>query len=70
MRCERLRGHPGFHEAVGLRRLKHQRKHLGQDYAHAAIDDHSRLAFSELCPDERAGSVVAFTERALAALIG
>lgn len=45
---------------------KEVRKHLGQDYAHAAVDDHSRLAFSELYPDERAGSVVVFMERALA----
>ena len=45
---------------------KHKRKHLGQDYAHAAVDDHSRLAFSELHPDERSGSVLAFIERALA----
>ena len=45
---------------------KHKRKHLGQDYAHAAVDDHSRLAFSELYPDERAGSVLAFVEHALA----
>jgi transposase InsO family protein len=43
-----------------------KRKHLGQDYAHAAVDDHSRLAFSELFPDERAGSVLAFVEHALA----
>jgi transposase InsO family protein len=43
-----------------------KRKHLGQDYAHAAVDDHSRLAFSELYPDERAESVLAFVEHALA----
>src|ERR1039457_6920600 len=45
---------------------KDKRKHLGQDYAHAAVDDHSRLAFSELYPDERAGSVLTFVEHALA----
>lgn len=45
---------------------RHKRKHLGQDYAHAAVDDHSRLAFSELYPDERAGSVLTFIEHALA----
>lgn len=43
-----------------------KRKHLGQDYAHAAVDDHSRLAFSELYPDERSDSVLAFVEHALA----
>ena len=45
---------------------EHKRKRLGQDYAHAVVDDHSRLAFSEIYPDERAGSVVEFVEHALA----
>jgi transposase InsO family protein len=43
-----------------------KRKHLGSDYAHAVVDDHSRLAFSELYPDERADSVVEFVAHALA----
>lgn len=30
------------------------------------IDDHSRLAYSELHRDERAGTVTGFVERALA----
>jgi len=38
----------------------------GCEYAHAVVDDHSRLAYAELLPDERAVTVVAFTERALA----
>jgi transposase InsO family protein len=42
-----------------------KRKHLGQDYAHAVVDDHSRLAFAELYPDERSGSVLRFVEHAL-----
>jgi len=39
---------------------------LGYDYCHAIIDDHSRLAYAELLTDTRAGTVTAFTERALA----
>jgi transposase InsO family protein len=39
---------------------------VGYDHAHAIVDDHSRLAYAELLPDERASTVVAFTERALA----
>jgi len=35
-------------------------------YAHAVVDDHCRLAYAELLSDERAVTVVAFTERALA----
>jgi transposase InsO family protein len=38
---------------------------VGNDYAHAIVDDHSRLAYVELCDDERAGTVTAFVERAL-----
>jgi transposase InsO family protein len=39
---------------------------VGYDYAHAIVDDHSRLAYVELCDDERAATVTAFLERALA----
>jgi transposase InsO family protein len=39
---------------------------VGYDYAHAIVDDHSRLAYVELHDDERAGTVTAFVERALA----
>ena len=39
---------------------------VGYDYAHAIVDDHSRLAFVELHPDERAATVSGFVERALA----
>jgi len=39
---------------------------VGYDYAHAIVDDHSRLAYVELHADERAATVTAFLERALA----
>jgi len=42
------------------------RTRVGYDYAHAIVDDHSRLAFVELHPDERAATVTGFVERALA----
>lgn len=38
---------------------------VGYDYAHAIVDDHSRLAYVELHDDEKAATVTAFTERAL-----
>jgi transposase InsO family protein len=38
---------------------------VGNDYAHAIVDDHSRLAYVELCDDERAATVTAVFERAL-----
>src|SRR5881628_660079 len=39
---------------------------VGSDYAHAIVDDHSRLAFVELHNDEKAATVTGFVERALA----
>jgi transposase InsO family protein len=42
-----------------------KRSGVGWEYAHSIVDDHSRLAYTELYRDERAPSVTAFTERAL-----
>ena len=39
---------------------------VGYDFAHAIVDDYSRLAYLELHPDERAATVTSFVERALA----
>jgi transposase InsO family protein len=38
----------------------------GYEYAHAIVDDHTRLAYVELHPDERADTVTDFTRRAIA----
>jgi hypothetical protein len=38
---------------------------VGCDYAHAIVDDHSRLAYVELHDDEKAATVTGFLERAL-----
>jgi transposase InsO family protein len=43
-----------------------KRAGFGYDYVHAVVDDHSRLGYAEVLTDERAVTVVAFTERALA----
>jgi transposase InsO family protein len=37
----------------------------GWEYVHVAIDDHSRLGYAEICPDERAETTLAFLDRAL-----
>ena len=42
-----------------------KRAKVGYEFAHAIVDDHSRLAYAELLGDERAASVTAFLERAL-----
>src|SRR5438552_18148629 len=41
-------------------------RRVGYDYAHALVDDHSRLAYAELPGDERAATVTGFVERGLA----
>jgi transposase InsO family protein len=38
---------------------------VGYDFAHAIVDDHSRLAYVELLGDEKAATVTAFVTRAL-----
>jgi transposase InsO family protein len=43
-----------------------RRHRIGYDYVHSAVDDHSRLAYSEIHPDEKADTVAGFTARALA----
>jgi len=43
-----------------------RRARVGYDYAHAIVDDHSRLGYAELLGDERAATVTAFVDRALA----
>jgi transposase InsO family protein len=37
---------------------------VGYEYIHTAIDDHSRLAYSEILDDEKADTAVAFWQRA------
>lgn len=58
---------PG-HAVTGDRRstAAQRRAKLGYDYAHAIVDDHSRLGYAELLDDEKAATVTGFVERALA----
>jgi transposase InsO family protein len=42
------------------------RERVGGEFAHSIRDDHSRLAYTELHPDERGSTVVGFMERAIA----
>ena len=39
---------------------------IGWEYVHVAVDDHSRLAYAEVLPDEKAATAIAFLRRALA----
>ena len=51
------------HRVTGNRR--DHVKGIGWEYVHVAIDDHSRIAFSAILPDEKQTSVVAFLRAAL-----
>ena len=58
---------PG-HKLTGdrYRTAKEKRSGPGWEFCHSIIDDHSRLAFTELHRDEKAATVTGFVERALA----
>ena len=48
------------------KRGKHYRPLIGTAFVHTVIDDHSRLAYAEICADERAATAVAVLQRAVA----
>jgi Integrase core domain len=58
---------PG-HKVTGdrYRTAKEKRNGPGWEFCHSIIDDHSRLAYTEIDRDEKAPTVTAFVERALA----
>jgi transposase InsO family protein len=62
---------PG-HAVTGVRdkTAAEKRAGWGYEYAHTIVDDHSRLAYSELHPDQRGDTVIGFVERALAWFAG
>jgi transposase InsO family protein len=43
----------------------HKKARIGFDYIHSVVDDHSRLAYSEILPDEKAPTCTAFFARAV-----
>jgi transposase InsO family protein len=52
---------PRVTDAAGRRRLT-----VGWEFVHIAIDDHSRLAYAEVLPDEKATTAIGFLRRAAA----
>jgi transposase len=58
---------PG-HAVTGdrFRTAAEKRMRVGWEFCHSMIDDHSRLAFTEIHRDEQAPTVTGFVERALA----
>ena len=47
-------------------RSKEYRPVIGTAYLHTVIDDHSRLAYAEICRDEKAATAIAVLRRAVA----
>ena len=60
----------GGHRAHGRRPGTPRARGIGYDYLHAAVDDHSRLAYVELLDDERDQSCADFWRRAQAFFAG
>jgi len=52
------------HRDPARRRKVHGRPNLGYGYLHTALDDHSRLAYTEILPDETRETAAAFLARA------
>jgi transposase InsO family protein len=53
------------HRVTGERMGQSKSRGIGWEYVHLAIDDHSRLAYSEILPDEKRGSCLRFLFNAL-----
>jgi transposase InsO family protein len=54
------------HGRAGMRTHGAKHARIGYDYIHAAVDDHSRLAYAEILPDEKGSTTAGFLTRAIA----
>jgi transposase InsO family protein len=54
------------HRITGDRTGQSNNRGVGWEFVHVCIDDHSRVAFSQIKPDEKADSAVPFLEAAVA----
>ena len=59
-------GHRITGDRTGQSRLRARGKGTGWEFVHVCIDDASRIAFSQILPDERKDSAVTFLEAAIA----
>ncbi|MGW2683305.1 IS481 family transposase, partial [Streptomyces sp. NPDC001414] len=60
----------GGHKVLGRQAGRARRSGVGFDYVHSAVDDHTRLAYSEIHNDEKAATCAAFLRRAAAFFAG
>jgi transposase InsO family protein len=56
----------GGHKIHGRQASRATKTAVGYDYIHSAVDDHTRLAYSEVHPDEKATTCADFLRRAAA----
>ncbi|MEU0436025.1 IS481 family transposase [Streptomyces sp. NPDC006290] len=56
----------GGHKTLGRQAGRKTRSNVGHSYIHTAVDDHSRLAYSEILTDEKKETAAAFWTRAQA----
>ncbi len=56
----------GGHRTLGRQAGRTTRGEMGFDYVHSAVDDHSRLAYSEIHSDEKVATCAGFLTRAAA----
>ena len=53
------------HRITGDRRGQSNSRGVGWEYVHVCVDDHSRIAFTSIYPDEKAVSAIAFLHAAV-----
>ncbi|GAA1421065.1 hypothetical protein GCM10009640_11300 [Agrococcus citreus] len=53
-------------ERSGAPRNKHRQPVVGAAFVRAVVDDQSRVAYAEICPDERAETAIGVLEHAVA----
>ena len=58
------------HGLAATKAAKCRREPVGYDFIHSLVDDHSRLAYSEVLPDEKGTTCAAFLRRAAAHFAG
>jgi transposase-like protein len=56
--------HPGDLVHIDVKKIGRIRARIGFDYVHAAVDDHSRIAYAEVLPDEKGTTCAGFIDRA------
>ncbi|MCB5180389.1 IS481 family transposase [Streptomyces antimicrobicus] len=56
--------HGGGHKTLGRQAGRKNRANAGYSYIHTAVDDHSRLAYSEILADEKKETAAGFWQRA------